>query len=147
MYLVCNMRYKINFSYDGTAFHGYQKQSDYRSVEECLENALYDINNHTFTSVTSAGRTDKGVHAKGQVASFNLDVDITEYKLKCALNSLLPDDIHVFSTEIVDIFPSEEEDLRLTGRLFSEIRDLISIYFDMMSMRTARMFLLQRCSR
>ena len=95
------MRYKITFSYDGTAFHGYQKQNDYRSVEECIENALYDINNHTFTSVTSAGRTDKGVHAKGQVASFNIDVDITEYKLKCALNSLLPEDIHVISAEQV----------------------------------------------
>ncbi|MBR4262288.1 MAG: tRNA pseudouridine(38-40) synthase TruA [Bacilli bacterium] len=96
------MRYKITFSYDGTAFHGYQKQNEYRSVEECLENALYDINNHTFTSITSSGRTDKGVHAKGQVASFNLDVNITEYKLKCALNSLLPEDIHVINAEEVD---------------------------------------------
>ena len=96
------MRYKIIFSYDGTAFHGYQKQYSYRSVEECLENALFDINNHTFTSVTAAGRTDKGVHAKGQVASFILDVNITEYKLKCALNSLLPEDIHVIEASIVD---------------------------------------------
>ena len=95
------MRYKIIFSYDGTSFHGYQKQYSYRSVEECLENALYDINNHTFTNITSAGRTDKGVHAKAQVASFNLDVNITEYKLKCALNSLLPEDIHVIEAKSV----------------------------------------------
>ena len=96
------MRYKITFSYDGTLFHGYQKQVGYRSVEECFEKALYDINNHTETKIYSSGRTDKGVHAKGQVAHFDLDIDITLYKLKCALNSLLPDDIHVIDTEVVD---------------------------------------------
>ena len=60
-------------------------------------------NNNVDTKVTASGRTDRGVHALCQAASFELDVDITLYKLKCALNSLLPDDIHVFSTEIVDI--------------------------------------------
>ena len=95
------MRYKITFSYDGTAFHGYQKQDGLRSVEGCLEKALYDINNHTETKIYSSGRTDRGVHARGQVGHFDLSVDITLYKLKCALNSLLPDDIHVIKTELV----------------------------------------------
>ena len=63
---------------------------------------MYDINNHTKTKVIGAGRTDRGVHANCQCACFDIDVDITLYKLKCALNSLLPEDIHVFSTEIVD---------------------------------------------
>lgn len=96
------MRYLIKFSYDGTGFSGYQKQPGERTVEGMLENALYNINNHTVTRIFSSGRTDKGVHALEQVAHFDIDVDITLYKLKCALNSLLPDDIHVLSTEIVD---------------------------------------------
>ena len=96
------MRYLIRFSYDGTNFCGYQKQPGKRCVESELEKALYDINNHTTTKVVGAGRTDRGVHANCQCAHFDINVDITLYKLKCALNSLLPDDIHVFSTEIVD---------------------------------------------
>ncbi len=96
------MRYLIKFSYDGTNFYGYQKQDGLRTVEKELEKALYNINNHQDTRVYSSGRTDKGVHALCQCAHFDLDVTITLYKLKCALNSLLPDDIHVFSTEIVD---------------------------------------------
>jgi len=89
------MRYLIKFSYDGTNFYGYQKQPNKRTVEGELEKALYDINNHTDTRIYSSGRTDRGVHAKGQTAHFDLDISITLYKLKCALNSLLPDDIHV----------------------------------------------------
>lgn len=96
------MRYLIKFSYDGTNFYGYQKQPGFRTVEEELEKALYNINNKTITRVFASGRTDKGVHALGQCAHFDLDINITLYKLKCALNSLLPNDIHVFSTEIVD---------------------------------------------
>lgn len=96
------MRYLIKFSYDGTNFNGYQKQPGKRCVESELENALYDINNHTVTKVTSSGRTDRGVHAICQCAHVDIDVNITLYKLKCALNSLLPPDIHVFQTEIVD---------------------------------------------
>lgn len=96
------MRYLIKFSYDGTLFYGYQKQPGLRTVEECLEKALFDINNHKVTKVVSSGRTDKGVHAKCQTASFDLEVNITLDKLKMALNSLLPEDIHVLSTEIVD---------------------------------------------
>ena len=99
------MRYLIKFSYDGTNFCGYQKQPQKRCVESELEKALYDINNHTKTKVIGAGRTDRGVHANCQCACFDLSVDITLYKLKCALNSLLPEDIHVFETkEVSDDF-------------------------------------------
>jgi len=95
------MRYLIKFSYDGTDFYGYQKQPSKRTVEGELEKALYDINNHTETRIFSSGRTDRGVHAKGQTAHFDLTVDITLYKLKCALNSLLPNDIHVI--EVIQV--------------------------------------------
>lgn len=91
------MRYLMTFSYDGTNFNGYQKQNGYRTVEEELENALFFINNHQETCVVSSGRTDKGVHALCQKAHFDISVNITDYKLKRALNSNLPDDIHVIS--------------------------------------------------
>lgn len=96
------MRYLICFSYDGTNFHGYQKQPGKRCVESEFERALFSINNHTDTKIVGAGRTDRGVHANYQCAHFDISVDISLYKLKCALNSLLPNDIHVFRTEIVD---------------------------------------------
>lgn len=95
------MRYLIHFSYDGTNFSGYQKQPNLRCVESELENALYSINNHKYTKVVGAGRTDRGVHANDQCAHFDLDIKITLYKLKCALNSLLPPDIHVFEVSSV----------------------------------------------
>ena len=96
------MRYLIHFSYDGTNFAGYQKQPGHRCVESELEKALYSINNYTITKVVGAGRTDRGVHANHQCAHFDINVDISLYKLKCALNSLLPLDIHVFKVENVD---------------------------------------------
>ena len=96
------MRYLIRFSYDGTNYFGYERQPNKRTVEEEIERAVKSINNNVDTKVTASGRTDRGVHALCQTASFELEVNITLYKLKCALNSLLPEDIHVFSTEIVD---------------------------------------------
>ena len=96
------MDYLIKFSYDGTNFFGFQKQPNLRTVEDEFEKALFSINNHTATKLIASGRTDKGVHAKMQTANFHLDIDITLDKLKMALNSLLPSDVHVFSTEIVE---------------------------------------------
>ena len=96
------MRYLIKFSYDGTNFCGFQKQPNLRSVQNEFEKALFSINNHKKTDIIGAGRTDRGVHAISQCACFDIDVSITLYKLKCALNSLLPNDIHVFDVKVVD---------------------------------------------
>ena len=96
------MRYLITFSYDGTNFNGYQKQGNLRTVQNEIEAALKFINNGKSTTITSSGRTDKGVHALCQKAHVDIDVNITEYKLKRALNSNLPNDIHVIKTELVD---------------------------------------------
>ena len=95
------MRYKIVFSYDGTNFNGYQIQPKLRTVQEALEKAVSYLNKQTPTSVTASGRTDKGVHALGQVASFDLKISNTVDKIKRGLNSNLPDDIHVISVEKV----------------------------------------------
>lgn len=95
------MRYLIKFSYDGSNYSGFQKQKGLKSIQEELEHALTIINNSKPTKLVAAGRTDKGVHALCQCAHADLDVNITEYKLKRALNSNLPDDIHVIKTQIV----------------------------------------------
>ncbi len=96
------MRYLIKISYDGTNFQGYQRQPGKRCVESYIMEAVKSINNGVDTKVTSASRTDRGVHAKSQYASFELSVSITEYKLKCAINSLIPSDIHVIEAKEVD---------------------------------------------
>ena len=95
------MRFLINISYDGTDFHGYQKQKGKRSVEEELEIALTRINNGKLVKVCASGRTDKGVHALSQYLHADIDVKITPNKLKRAMNTFLPDDIHVLSAKIV----------------------------------------------
>ena len=96
------MRYLITFSYDGTNFNGYQRQDGLRTVQDEMEKALKYINGGKDTTITSSGRTDKGVHALCQKAHVDVDVKITPYKLMRAMNSNLPSDIHVIKTEIVD---------------------------------------------
>ena len=97
------MRYKITFSYDGSKFNGYQKQKGIsNTIQGKIEEALKSINNGTSTKFTSSGRTDKGVSAYKQVGSCDIGVDITPYKLKRAMNSLLPDTIHVIDALEVD---------------------------------------------
>ncbi len=95
------MRYKITFSYDGSNFHGYQNQPNLRTVQRELERAVTYLNQKHETSVQSSGRTDQGVHAIAQVAHFDLNIEIPEYKVKQGLNSLLPEDIHIIQAEKV----------------------------------------------
>ena len=96
------MRFLIKFSYDGTNYCGYQKQPGLVTIEGKMEEALTKINNGKKTSITATGRTDKKVHALAQYAHADIDVNITENKLKRALNSNIPDDIHVIETKIVE---------------------------------------------
>ena len=99
------MRYLITLSYDGTNYNGYQTQPGKNTIQEKIEEALTKINAGKKTTFTSSGRTDKGVHAKMQCGHADLDVNITEYKLKRAMNSNLPDDIHVIkATKVKDNF-------------------------------------------
>ena len=82
------MRYKIMVEYEGTHLVGWQKQKDGPSVQEFLEKAISGFS-HQNTEVFGAGRTDAGVHALGQVAHFDLDLDLSEYKIMESLNALL----------------------------------------------------------
>lgn len=96
------MRFLIKFSYDGTNYNGFQAQKGLNTIEKEINNALTKVNNGKKTNITATGRTDKGVHALSQYGHADIDVNITEKKLKRALNSNLPDDIHVIDTKIVD---------------------------------------------
>ena len=95
------MRYRITFSYDGTNFNGYQVQPKLRTIEEELEKAVSFLNKKKNTDVVASGRTDKGVHALGQVAHFDLDIKTTKEKIRLALNTNLPEDIHIIKVEEV----------------------------------------------
>jgi tRNA pseudouridine38-40 synthase len=95
------MRFKVTISYDGSNFNGFQKQKNYRSVENELELALFKMHKHE-VKVVGAGRTDKDVHALNQVFHFDSDLNINELGVKRGLNALLPDDIYVREVELVD---------------------------------------------
>ena len=86
--------YKIVLSYDGTDYCGWQRQARHRTIQGEVEAALARIFQKK-VAVTGAGRTDAGVHALGQTASFRTDRDMAEADLAKALNALLPDDIRV----------------------------------------------------
>ena len=99
------MRYLIKFSYDGSNFSGFQTQKGLRTIQEEIEKALTKINDGNYTTITATGRTDKGVHALIQYGHADIDVKINEKKLKRALNSNIPNDIHVIDTkEVSDDF-------------------------------------------
>ena len=91
--------FKVTLSYDGTDFSGFQRQANARSVQAELEVALEAIEGKHVT-VAGAGRTDAGVHALGQVASFKLSSDIAERDLFRALNAKLPEDVRVLLAEV-----------------------------------------------
>jgi len=92
---------KLVLQYDGTAFHGWQKQPSQRTVQGELESALFHLTGEA-CSVIGSGRTDKGVHATGQVASLLIETTWTAGKLLRALNALLPNDIWISSSAIVN---------------------------------------------
>ena len=64
------MRYLIRFSYDGTKFHGFQRQSRLKSVQGSIEDALCKVLNE-LVLIKGSGRTDAGVHALNQAAHFD----------------------------------------------------------------------------
>jgi tRNA pseudouridine38-40 synthase len=91
---------KLIIEYDGTDYAGWQIQKNALSVQEVLENALYSITNQRI-ALTAAGRTDSGVHAKGQVANFYTESAIPADRFSYALNALLPNDVRVLDSREV----------------------------------------------
>jgi tRNA pseudouridine38-40 synthase len=89
--------YRITLAYDGTEFVGWQRQrtGGGRTVQGVVEDALAHLAVRSRVPVAGASRTDAGVHALGQVASFDLPRDMDPLELQRALNGLLPRDVRV----------------------------------------------------
>jgi len=94
-------RFLISFSYEGTNFHGYQKQGKLRTVQKEIEIVLKKINNNQTITIYAVSRTDKKVHALNQFAHFDLKINIKPDKLKRAMNTYLPEDIYIKTVKIV----------------------------------------------
>ena len=91
---------KLTVAYDGTSYCGWQIQNDDDTIQGRLEKALEKLHGHP-VKITGAGRTDSGVHARGQCANFITDMAMPEEKFREALNSLLPPDIRILKSEAV----------------------------------------------
>lgn len=95
-------KYMAVIEYDGTDFNGFQTQPEgTRTVQQVLTDTLSGIFNRQ-TNIRYAGRTDAGVHARGQVIDFLTEKDLDLYRFKWSLNNLLPDDISVKKIEKVN---------------------------------------------
>lgn len=89
------MNYILKIAYDGTLYHGWQRQKNGITVQEVMENTLSELLG-TETAVTGCSRTDAGVHAKIYVCNFRGETSIPEEKLPIVLNMYLPPDIRVY---------------------------------------------------
>ncbi len=95
-------RYKLTIEYDGTGFAGWQRQNHDISIQQRVEEAI-EAYCQTHCPITSAGRTDAGVHATGQVAHVDLPEERSEFSVRQGINYYLPDvAISVLNAALVD---------------------------------------------
>jgi len=94
-------RYKLTIGYDGTAYAGWQIQPNGLTVQEVAQTCLSQLDGRS-TVLHGSGRTDQGVHARGQVAHVDLKRGWSIVSLRRALNGNLPEDIRVMRVEKVD---------------------------------------------
>ena len=90
--------FRLLLEYDGTAYFGWQRQAEGDTVQQKLEEAVAQIIQQQVT-VHGAGRTDSGVHARGQVAHFKCHTRLPAERLRGALNAVLPRDVAVLHAE------------------------------------------------
>ncbi|MEM7196519.1 MAG: tRNA pseudouridine(38-40) synthase TruA [Pseudomonadota bacterium] len=95
-------RYAACIEYCGCRYVGWQRQKNQLSVQEVVENAISHVADQTVSSVT-AGRTDTGVHATGQVIHFDCDAVRTDYNWVRGINTHLPDDVSMVWIKPVDV--------------------------------------------
>lgn len=93
-------RYQVIIAYDGTLYKGFQRQTQSPTVQQVVEDALHRLT-WCGKSILAAGRTDRGVHAAGQVIAFDLDWRHSEVALRNAMNAELPGDISALKVKRV----------------------------------------------
>jgi tRNA pseudouridine38-40 synthase len=94
--------FKLVLEYDGSRYHGWQRQKGFLTIQEVVETRLA-VMTQAPVRLTGAGRTDAGVHARGQVANFFSRTRIAPERLLQGLNSLLPEDIVAHELSQVDL--------------------------------------------
>lgn len=92
---------RLILEYDGSGFHGWQRQPGFRTVEEELHRALSVVMHEPVPWLLAAGRTDSGVHARGQVVNFHCDHEPDLGRLMRSLSSLLRPEVAVVAADIV----------------------------------------------
>ncbi|MFW5780544.1 MAG: tRNA pseudouridine(38-40) synthase TruA, partial [Bacillota bacterium] len=95
------MRYLITIEYNGKNYCGWQYQNNALSVQQVIEDTMFEFLKQKVKLVAS-GRTDKGVHAYGQKAHFDINTNFPMNKLPIAINNILPDDIRIKDISKVD---------------------------------------------
>ena len=95
-------RYKLTIEYDGSPYHGWQRQDGFISVQQAIEEAIQQFARHP-VSVFAAGRTDTGVHALGQVIHVDFEIEWPSWKIQEAANGILKQNNHPVS--VVDCEP------------------------------------------
>ena len=95
------MRIALGISYQGTAYHGWQSQVGLSCIQTHLEQALSQVADHPIV-LSCAGRTDKGVHALGQVVHFDTMAQRSQHAWLLGCNSLLPADMRINWVQVVD---------------------------------------------
>jgi tRNA pseudouridine38-40 synthase len=105
---------RLDIEYDGSAFRGWAKQPGLRTVQSELEAALATVLQED-VELTVAGRTDTGVHARGQVASFAAEAPIPD-DLVWRLNGLAPDDVTITAATTADGFDARADAISRTYR-------------------------------
>lgn len=114
--VAAEQNYRALLAYDGTAYAGFQIQADAPTIQGCVEAVLLRLTGRQ-VRVAAAGRTDAGVHARGQVLSFYSDWRHGVKELQRAMNALLPDDIAVRGLSLADdAFHARYSALRRTYR-------------------------------
>jgi tRNA pseudouridine38-40 synthase len=94
--------FKLTIAYDGTGLVGWQRQAEGTSVQGLIEDALTRLTATAGVTVTGAGRTDAGVHARGQVASTRLATRLAPADLLRGANALLPPAVRVLAVDVAD---------------------------------------------
>jgi len=108
---------KLTIAYDGTNYVGWQRQLNGSSIQQALEDAFVPlVGGETPPGVAGAGRTDAGAHAVAQVASVNVEFDLSTTVVRRALNVRLPHDIRVMSVE--EALPGFHARFQATGKSY-----------------------------